>query len=82
MSDEDSDHGFPPLTTAAYEGNVSDILDLLSEGEDINCADSDGWTPLIYAAIHNRPRILSVLIENGANLNLKSKVEDTLISFS
>jgi serine/threonine protein kinase/ankyrin repeat protein len=44
---------------------------LLNAGCDINAADNKGRTPLMYAAIFERPSIVNLLLKRGANINAK-----------
>jgi ankyrin repeat protein len=46
---------------------------LLQAGCDINAADSNGRTPLMYAARYQRPAAVRLLLERGANEKLKDK---------
>jgi hypothetical protein len=44
---------------------------LLNAGCDINAADNKGRTPLMYAAIFERPSVINLLLRRGANINAK-----------
>ena len=45
------------------------IAELLLElGADVNETSSDGETPLMYAAAHDNPALIGVLVQNGADL--------------
>ena len=68
------------LLAAAYNGHSECLAILLREGADVNSADFDGTTVLMYAASHNRigenyvpsaTRIdcMRILLENGADVN-------------
>jgi serine/threonine protein kinase/ankyrin repeat protein len=46
---------------------------LLQAGCDINAADSNGRTPLMYAVRYQRPTAVRLLLERGANEKLKDK---------
>jgi serine/threonine protein kinase len=46
---------------------------LLQAGCDINAADSNGRTPLMYAVRYQRPTAVRLLLERGANGKLKDK---------
>ncbi|QMU65677.1 MAG: ankyrin repeat domain-containing protein [Flavobacteriaceae bacterium] len=52
-------------------GNYEAVKSLIDAGEDVN-AKSNGLTPLMFAARHNRAKIAKLLIKNGAKLNTKS----------
>ncbi len=41
--------------------------------KDINFVDKHGYTALDLAVIHNSPEIVEILLENGANPNIKDK---------
>jgi serine/threonine protein kinase/ankyrin repeat protein len=46
---------------------------LLQAGCDINATDSDGRTPLMYAARYQRPTAVRLLLERGADAKAKDK---------
>ncbi|MGH9851597.1 MAG: ankyrin repeat domain-containing protein, partial [Blastocatellia bacterium] len=46
---------------------------LLQAGCDINAADSNGRTPLMYAARYNQPTAVRLLLERGANVKARDK---------
>lgn len=52
-------------------GDVEMVKKLIALGEDVN-QKSLGLTPAIFAARYNKAEILQVLIDNGANLKIKS----------
>ena len=56
------------------KGDVEMVKQLLKLGEDVN-AKSLGRTPAMYAARYNRAEILQLLIDNGADLSIKSTKE-------
>ena len=49
---------------------------------DVNCADADGFTPLIYAAKYGAVSSLRVLLEAGANLNAQNAKGATALYFA
>jgi ankyrin repeat protein len=53
--------------------NVVELIaeTLLNAGCDINAADNNGLTPLIYAAIFERPGVVNLLLKRGANINAR-----------
>lgn len=46
---------------------------LLQAGCDVNAADSNGRTPLMYAARYNEPTAVRLLLEHGAEVKLQDK---------
>jgi eukaryotic-like serine/threonine-protein kinase len=46
---------------------------LLQAGCDINAADSNGRTPLMYALRYQQPAAIRLLLERGANVNVRDK---------
>ena len=65
--------GWPPIITAAYKGQKDVVLFLLGQGVDANATASDEQTALHIVAVYDRIEIAKILIENGANINLKTK---------
>ena len=55
---------------AIVQGDLETVKKLIELGEDVN-KKSLGMTPAHFAARYNKPEILQVLIENGANLKTK-----------
>ncbi len=56
---------------AILEGDYDTVKRMIELGEDVN-QKSLGMTPAIFAARYNKAEILELLIENGANLKIKS----------
>jgi ankyrin repeat protein len=71
------------LHTAAMSDCSDNILELLiSQGLDINAADSDGSTPLHYAAQRCNVDAIKCLVKNGADIHARTKGGHTpLLSF-
>jgi len=60
------------LKAAVWYGHVESALAFIQKGANINRTDPDyKWTPLFWAVYWKNPAIVQVLIEAGANLNLK-----------
>lgn len=55
---------------AIMQGDIETVQRLIDLGEDVN-QKSLGKTPAIFAARYNKPEILSLLLENGADLSIK-----------
>ncbi len=64
----------PPLLEAIGSRNESMIYLLLDERIDVNTHDVYGLTTLMYACCYGKERMVSLLIQRGANLHLKSHV--------
>lgn len=56
---------------AILQGDIETVKKLIDLGEDVN-QKSLGMTPAMFAARYNKAEILELLIENGANLKMKS----------
>lgn len=61
------------LRDAAKSGDYYQVKALLEEGVDVNLTDTQGWTPLMYAAASGNLRICKLLVEKGANVNALSR---------
>ena len=46
---------------------------LLQAGCDVNAADSNGRTPLMYAAHYRQPTAVRLLLEGGADIKTRDK---------
>ena len=53
-----------------FSEKVSKLTDCIPS---VNVSDNYGQTPLHFAAYHNETEIIKILLENGANPNLKNK---------
>ena len=56
---------------AVMQGDVTTVQRLITLGEDVN-QKSLGMTPAMFAARYNKVEVLKLLINNGADLKLKS----------
>src|ERR1700744_3625093 len=56
------------LILAAREGDASAVRELLSSGADVSAADSNGWTPLCWAAARGHLEVARELVEGGADV--------------
>ena len=65
-------HDRTPLLYAIANNNTNEVEWLLSRGADVNKSDSNGWTPLIFAAFCNYSACVKILLEHGANTNLRT----------
>ena len=66
-------HLFPAFMYAVKEGNEASIRALVAAGADVNLGErSNSNFPLRAACAHNRPDIVRLLLELGANVNATS----------
>jgi ankyrin repeat protein len=55
---------------------------LLQAGCDVNAADSNGFTPLMYAARYRRYSAVRLLLIGGANINAREKGGKTALDIA
>ena len=72
----------PEMLTAARDGKLDDIKELLAKGEDANAANADGVTALMVAATENRLTIVRVLLDAGADARMKTASGKTAAFFA
>lgn len=58
---------------AAREGNVKEVRDLLERGAYVNYQDQDGWTALMCSAKSQDVEMAQLLMDNGADNELRNK---------
>ena len=59
------------LLTAARKGDLAQVKALLDKGVDVNSKSSYGQTPLFFACDRGHTEIVRLLLERGANPNVK-----------
>jgi ankyrin repeat protein len=79
--DISSDMG-TPLMAATYKGQVELVQLLLEHKANPNIADSNGTTPLIYAAMFDNTNIMSLLLKYKADKTHKDKDGKTAFEFA
>ncbi len=57
---------------AIAKGDFDTVKKMIEFGENVNKV-SNGKTPLMYAARYNRVEIINLLLENGAEVDVKDK---------
>ena len=57
------------LINNVKNGNISGVLELLDNGEDVNGTDAGGTTALHYAVASDNASITQILLSHGADLN-------------
>ncbi len=70
--DRDASANSADLLEAAYTDNVTRLTELL-KNTDINTADENGCTALMYAIFGKAPHTMEILIRNGADLKREAK---------
>src|SRR5262249_41967413 len=72
--------GVLPVPPAPPDNAIQSIGEsLLKAGCDINAADIDGRTPLMYAVRYRRPTAVRLLLGRGANAKAKDKSGKTAL---
>eukprot|EP01089_Gocevia_fonbrunei_P000758 TRINITY_DN10742_c0_g1_i1.p1 TRINITY_DN10742_c0_g1~~TRINITY_DN10742_c0_g1_i1.p1 ORF type:complete len:160 (-),score=33.40 TRINITY_DN10742_c0_g1_i1:125-604(-) len=66
------------LWSAAMEGNVDRLRELIGRGKNVNETDTSGFTALHYAARSGYLEACKYLVLNGANVN--SKTQETKVT--
>jgi ankyrin repeat protein len=56
---------------AARTGNIGMIELCIVAGTGINRTNSDGWTPLTFAAKHGHLQAVEFLVSTGADINIR-----------
>ncbi|WP_163710151.1 acyltransferase family protein [Mangrovibacterium lignilyticum] len=68
------------IHAAVISGNLDAVKQLVNQGIDINLTEPEGGsTPLILAALFNKPDIAKFLIDNGADLNFRNNDGSTAL---
>jgi quinoprotein dehydrogenase-associated probable ABC transporter substrate-binding protein len=64
--------GFTPLVSAVRYAYLPVVAALLDHKEsDVNYADRNGWTPLMWASWGDNPDLINMLMKHGANIGAK-----------
>lgn len=67
--------GETPLMTCANTGAVDGIRALLASGADVNAIEAkQDQTALMWAVAEKHPQVVRVLVDNGANIEARSRV--------
>jgi ankyrin repeat protein len=79
----DDNPQYPPIVKAAFDDSLKEVLNLISQGVDLNEKDNQGHTAVMRASYRNISVIPSKIIQNlheaGADLNLKNNAGDTAL---
>lgn len=74
-----NDEGYTPLLSAIdrEQPDRYEVLELLiSNGAPINKRGLNDWTPLHMAAARNDVKAIKILIEHGADISIKTRIDD------
>lgn len=72
-----------PLMIASWNGDIKSVNELLkSKDICINQVDSNGFTPLIKAAIRNRKYVIKTLLKHNADTKIRSFTNKTALDFA
>ncbi len=72
-----------PLIINFIKGKPDSYVEkLILEGADLDLADRDRWTPLMWAASKKNQEIVKLLIENGADINLTDDRRNSAIYYA
>ncbi|KAM4056324.1 ankyrin repeats (3 copies) domain-containing protein [Hirsutella rhossiliensis] len=77
--------GDTALLLAAKKGHVGIVRRLLDHGADVNLANNQGLTPLMYAAdrnVDNDGTVAKLLLDKGADVNLVSRLGRTALTYA
>lgn len=82
-SDDDSVSNVTPLMCAARRGDLALVLEILGQNKEAHRQeDSDGDTPLFYAAKMGRIEVAEALIQAGANVNHSNNVGQSPLMYA
>ena len=74
--------GMHPLHTAAEEGEIEAVRQLLSLGADVNVTDGNGRTPLSYAAEEGKREIVRLLLRKEARTDITDQLGRTPLYYA
>ena len=77
-----SEHSMMPIHWAASDGQTSTIKYLLDNNVSINTQDSNGCTPVVIAAQHDKQNCCIYLSKNGADMALCDNNGDTALHWA
>ena len=78
VDDAENESGASPLLWAALSGSREAVETLLDAGATVDLADKFGQTALMHAVQNGHVVVAHVLVERGANLNVRDKEAHSL----
>lgn len=70
------------LMIAVMTGQLDEVKELIDAGVNVNCADSQGITPILMAVAYDQPEIAALLIKNGADLLVSTVHGQTFLDYA
>lgn len=72
------------LHEAVWRGEVEDVRSLISKGVDVNAKENDklGCTPLHSAVLTRNKKILNLLLDAGADINISNNKNQTVLQYA
>jgi len=70
------------IFAAVKNNDLKEVKSLLEQGADPNSVDEDGDNLLMIATFYSSVECMQLLIEKGATLNAKNKIEETALMWS
>jgi ankyrin repeat protein len=74
--------GSSDLLIAVRNGEHSRVEKLLSQGADVNTADSEGTTALMHSVIESDVKMMKLLIDHRADVNAKNAADSTALMYA
>ena len=79
LSDTSIEEDAAVMAEAVAKGDVEKVKELLNDGVYPDAQDTDGWTPLMWAAQDGNVEMINILIEAGADPNIIDYYEETAL---
>jgi ankyrin repeat protein len=67
------------LLEACKKGSYWDVNKAIEEGANVNCLSDNGFTPIHYATMLFHYDLITLLVNKGADINLKNKEGKTAL---
>jgi ankyrin repeat protein len=74
--------GPPDLLVAIRNGDHSQVRKLIEAAGDVNTVDNDGTTALMHSVIESDVKMMKLLIDKGANVNMKNSLDSTALMYA
>jgi ankyrin repeat protein len=74
--------GPPDLLVAIRNGDHSQVRKLIEAAGDVNTVDHDGTTALMHSVIESDVKMMKLLIDKGANVNMKNSLDSTALMYA